>query len=84
MIRQPVDIAKTLRKYGASLGTAHETLTRLAQGKCVAIELTGSDASDAIRELLTLGVEGSLIRTPAAGQGREKELGHSRKQPEGA
>jgi hypothetical protein len=85
MIRQPVDVAKALRKHGASLRTAHETLIRLTRGKSMAIELTCSDASDVIRELAALGVEGSLIQTAAVSpEGREKELENLHKLQAGA
>src|SRR3954471_2962697 len=62
-IRQPIDVANTLRHHGMSLRKAHDTLNRLARGERVAVALSCNPAT-LVAELATLGVDAVAVRTP--------------------
>jgi DNA-binding transcriptional regulator YiaG len=63
-IKQPVDFARLLTRYGLSLRKAHDVLDRLASGKSFAVELSASDNDALLSELSLAGVDVSLIGAP--------------------
>jgi DNA-binding transcriptional regulator YiaG len=63
-IRQPVDFARLLTRYGISLRKAHDVLDKLAFGKSVAVELSARDNKALLSELSQSGVDTSIIRPP--------------------
>jgi DNA-binding transcriptional regulator YiaG len=63
-IRQPVEVARLLTKYGMSLRKAHDTLDRLAKRDTVAVELYAGDFQKLASDLSALGVEVQLIQVP--------------------
>ena len=63
-IKQPVDFARLLTRYGLSLRKAHDVLDRLASGKNFAVELSASDNDALLSELSLAGVEASVIGAP--------------------
>ena len=63
-IRQPVDFARLLTRYGVSLRKAHDVLDKLAFGKSVAVELSARDNKALLSELSQSGVDASIIRPP--------------------
>jgi DNA-binding transcriptional regulator YiaG len=63
-IRQPVDVARVLQKFGLSLRRAHDVLTRLARGGAVAAELHMNDVGELFSALSSVGVDAALIRIP--------------------
>jgi DNA-binding transcriptional regulator YiaG len=63
-IRQPVDFARLLTRYGISLRKAHDVLDKLAFGKTVAVELSARNNKALLLELSQTGVDASIIRPP--------------------
>ena len=63
-IRQPVDFARLLTRYGISLRKAHDVLDKLAFDKSVAVELSAQDNKGLLSELSQSGVDASIIRPP--------------------
>ena len=63
-IRQPVDFARLLTRYGISLRKAHDVLDKLAFGKSVAVELSAPDSEALLTELSQSGIDASVIRPP--------------------
>jgi DNA-binding transcriptional regulator YiaG len=63
-IRQPVDFARLLTRYGISLRKAHDVLDKLAFGKSVAVELSTRNNKALLSELSESGVDASIIRPP--------------------
>jgi DNA-binding transcriptional regulator YiaG len=63
-IKQPVDFARLLTRYGISLRKAHDVLDKLAFGKTVAIELPVRANNALLSELSRSGVDASVIRPP--------------------
>src|SRR3954467_5745834 len=62
-IRQPIDVATTLRHHGMSLRKATDTLNRLAKGERVSLEMR-SDPAALIADLSKVGVDAISIKTP--------------------
>ncbi len=63
-IKQPVDFARVLTRYGLSLRKAHEVLDKLASGQTFAVELSASDSEAPLSELSLAGVDASVIGAP--------------------
>ena len=63
-IKQPVDFARLLTRYGLSLRKAHDVLDKLASGKGFAVELSASDNDALLLELSLAGVDASVIGAP--------------------
>lgn len=72
-IRQPVDFARLLTRYGISLRKAHDVLDKLAFGNSVAVELSAGDNETLLSELLQTGVDASVIRPPDVDVKRVRE-----------
>jgi DNA-binding transcriptional regulator YiaG len=72
-IRQPVDFARLLTRYGVSLRKAHDVLDKLAFGNSVAVELSAGDNETLLSELLQTGVDASVIRPPDVDVKRVRE-----------
>jgi DNA-binding transcriptional regulator YiaG len=72
-IRQPVDFARLLTRYGISLRKAHDVLDKLAFGKSVAVELSARDDKGLLSELSHNGVDASIIRPPDVDVKRVRE-----------
>jgi DNA-binding transcriptional regulator YiaG len=63
-IKEPVELARALRKHGMSLRKAHETLNRLTAGDEVAVALHGVDAQTFASEMAALGAKVYFIKAP--------------------
>jgi DNA-binding transcriptional regulator YiaG len=63
-IKQPVEFARLLTRYGLSLRKAHAILDILAFGKSFAVELSAPDNDSLLSELTRAGVEASIIGAP--------------------
>jgi len=63
-IAQPVELARSLVRYGVSLRKAHDILNRISDGACVPVELFAASAKAVISELSGLGVSAHTIRIP--------------------
>jgi DNA-binding transcriptional regulator YiaG len=72
-IRQPVDFARLLTRYGISLRKAHDVVDKLAFGKSVAVELSATDNKALLSELREIGVDASIIRPPDVDVKRVRE-----------
>jgi DNA-binding transcriptional regulator YiaG len=72
-IRQPVDFARLLTRYGISLRKAHDVLDKLAFDKSVAVELSARDNEALLSELSQIGVDASIIRPPDVDVKRVRE-----------
>jgi DNA-binding transcriptional regulator YiaG len=55
-VRQPVEVAKTLKALGLSLRKAHDALDRLAKKEAVVVPLDAGDAERTIERLDAVGV----------------------------
>src|SRR5262245_33775706 len=64
-IKQPVELARALRRHGMSLRRAHETLNRLTAGQEVAVALRAGDPRKFASELSALGAQARFIKVPA-------------------
>jgi DNA-binding transcriptional regulator YiaG len=63
-IKQPVDFARLLTRYGLSLRKAHDVLDKLTSGKSFAVELSASDNGALLSELSLAGIGASIIGAP--------------------
>jgi DNA-binding transcriptional regulator YiaG len=63
-IKQPVELARALRRHGMSLRRAHETLNRLTAGQEVAVALHAGDPRKFASELSALGAQARFIKAP--------------------
>jgi DNA-binding transcriptional regulator YiaG len=72
-VKQPVDVARLLKKRGLSLRKAHETLNRLANRETVAVELWADKPRRLISELAALGVVAHAIEPPQTDVRRVRE-----------
>ena len=54
-VKEPVEVARLLKKRGLSLRKAHETLNRLANRETVAVELRADTPGRLVSELAALG-----------------------------
>jgi DNA-binding transcriptional regulator YiaG len=63
-VKQPVEVARLLKKRGLSLRKAHETLNRLANRETVTVELHADSAVRLVSELAALGVASHAIEPP--------------------
>jgi len=63
-IRQPVEVARTLKRLGLSLRKSHEILNRLAASEIVAAEFVSEDADRVIADLAAVGVRARAIVVP--------------------
>ena len=60
-IKDPIDVARLLKRYGLSLRKAHETLNRLADRETVTVELRSDAPRRLISEFAALGVSAHVI-----------------------
>lgn len=60
-VKQPVELARLLKKHGLSLRKAHETLNRLADRETVAVELHADSSRRLLSELAALGVKAHAV-----------------------
>jgi DNA-binding transcriptional regulator YiaG len=72
-IRQPVEVARLLTRYGTSLRKAHDVLDKLAFGNSVAIELSARDNKALVSELSRIGVSTAIIDPPDVDVKRVRE-----------
>jgi DNA-binding transcriptional regulator YiaG len=72
-VRQPVEVLRVLKTYGASLRKAHDTLNRLAKGETVAVELQADDPSRAILDFASVGISARRNRLPEIDPKRVRE-----------
>jgi DNA-binding transcriptional regulator YiaG len=63
-VKQPVEVARLLKRRGLSLRKAHETLNRLANRETVTVELHADSAGRVVSELAALGVAAHAIEPP--------------------
>ena len=72
-IKQPIEVARLLKRRGLSLRKAHETLNRLAKRETVAVELRSDTPRRLISELAALGVAAHAIEPPQTDVRRIRE-----------
>src|SRR5580692_1193712 len=60
-VKDPIEVARLLKRHGLSLRKAHETLNRLANRETVTVELWAATPRHVISELATLGVVAHAI-----------------------
>jgi DNA-binding transcriptional regulator YiaG len=72
-VKNPVEVARLLKRHGLSLRKAHETLNRLAQGETVAVELRSETPHDVVSAFSALGVTAHAIEPPQADVRRIRE-----------
>jgi DNA-binding transcriptional regulator YiaG len=65
-VKDPVEVARLLKRHGLSLRKAHETLNRLADGETVAVELRSDAPRRLVSEFVALGVMAHTIELPQA------------------
>ncbi len=63
-IKQPVSVTRLLTKRGMTLRKAHETVSRLADRRAVAVELYADNVGKLTSELSALGVKAYPIELP--------------------
>ncbi|MGJ4887191.1 helix-turn-helix domain-containing protein [Bradyrhizobium sp. HKCCYLS3077] len=64
-LSRPVELAKTLVRYGLSLKRAHGAIDRLASGERVAVEVKVDDVEQMISGLTSFGLNCSVARIGA-------------------
>ena len=72
-VKDPIEVARLLKRHGLSLRKAHETLNRLADGETVAIELRSDSPRRLISELAALGVAAHAVEPPQTDVRRIRE-----------
>jgi len=72
-VKQPVEVARLLKRHGLSLRRAHQTLNRLANRETVAVELQAATPRRLISELAALGVVAHAIEPPQTDVRRVRE-----------
>ena len=72
-VKEPVEVARLLKKRGLSLRKAHETLNRLANRETVAVELRADTPGRLVSELAALGVAAHAIEPPQSDVKRVRE-----------
>ena len=72
-VKDPIEVARLLKRHGLSLRKAHETLNRLADGETVAIELRSDSSRRLISELAALGVAAHAVEPPQTDVRRIRE-----------
>jgi len=72
-VKDPIEVARLLKRHGLSLRKAHETLNRLADGETVAIELRSDSPRRLISELAALGVAAHAVKPPQTDVRRIRE-----------